>query len=136
MPIGPAGQLGTPEIVCSFGAGCFPDGFAFDEAGGIWITCLVSNRLLRFHHDELAVVLEDVNPEFVAAAERAFASGAMAAEHLGPIPGTILQQLTSIAFGGPDRRTAYLGSLHAGMLFSFQADVAGVATPFADALRY
>jgi hypothetical protein len=49
----------------------------------------------------------------------------MATVHLGPIPGTRFQHLTSITFGGADRRTAYLGSLHADCIYEFPAPVAG-----------
>jgi sugar lactone lactonase YvrE len=112
FPLSPGGSLGSRETVVTLGHGCFPDGFAFDESGGIWITSLVSNRLLRVHDGVVETVLEDVNRDHVDGVERAFAAGEMRQEHLGPIPGTMLQQLTSLAFGGPDRRTVYLGSLH------------------------
>jgi sugar lactone lactonase YvrE len=125
FPIGAGARLGAPELVVSFGPGCFPDGFVFDEEGGIWVTSLVSNRLMRLHGDGLEIVLEDVNPSFVDAVERAFAGRSMAREHLGRIDGTLLQQLTSVAFGGPDRRTVYLGSLHASCVFRFRATIAG-----------
>jgi sugar lactone lactonase YvrE len=125
--ITPDGSLFAPETCVTMGPGCFPDGFAFDEAGGIWITSLISNRLLRLWNDRLETVIEDVNGEYVDAVERAFAGGTMRAEHLGQIPGTRLQQLTSIAFGGPDRRTAYLGSLHAACVYRFRPSIAGAA---------
>ena len=127
FPITAAGGLGRSETVVTMTAGCFPDGFAFDEVGGIWITSLISNRLLRWHDDELTTILGDENAEFVREAETAFAEGRLAAHHLGPIPGTRLQQLTSIAFGDPDRRTAYLGSLHSSCLYRFRTPVAGAA---------
>ena len=72
----------------TLGHGCFPDGFAFDGAGGIWITSLVSNRLLRVQDGTIETVLEDVNQEHVDVVERAFAAGEMRQEHLGLIPGT------------------------------------------------
>jgi len=53
----------------------------------------------------------------------------MTAEHLGRIPRTLLQQLTSLAFGGPDRRTVYLGTLHGSCLYRFRAAVAGARLP-------
>ena len=53
----------------------------------------------------------------------------MGAEHLGPIRGTILQQLTSVAFGGADRRTVYLGGLHTDHVYRFRSDVAGAPPP-------
>jgi sugar lactone lactonase YvrE len=127
-PIEARGALGTRETVFSMTDGFFPDGFAFDDEGGLWVTSLVSNRLVRFHRDRIEVVLEDVNAEFVERVEQAFASRTMAAEHLGRIPGTRIQQLTSVAFGGPDLRTVYLGSLHGSCIYRFRSDVAGVQT--------
>ena len=126
--IGARGSLGAAETVFAMDGGFFPDGFAFDEEGGLWVTSLVSNRLVRFHRDRIEIVLEDVNPDFVASVEQAYASRSMAAEHLGRIPGTLIQQLTSVAFGGPDLRTVYLGSLHASCVYRFRSHIAGVKT--------
>ncbi len=112
--------------------GFFPDGFAFDDEGGLWVTSLVSNRLVRFHEEQIETVLEDVNERFVAEADQAFASRVMAKEHLGRIPGTQIQQLTSVAFGGPDRRTVYLGTLHGSCLYRFRTTVAGAVLPHWD----
>jgi sugar lactone lactonase YvrE len=126
FPVHADGELGGQEVTATFGPGCFPDGFAFDAAGALWITSLVSNRLLRVDADgSIVTLLEDANPEYIEEVERAFAAGTMEARHLGPVPGTRLQQLTSIAFGGPDRRTAFLGSLHAASVYRFRAPVAG-----------
>lgn len=121
------GDLGQAECVLTFGHGVFPDGFEFDAEGGIWITSLVSNRLLRFHADRLETVIEDANPAHIDSVERAFLGGTMVREHLGPIPGTRMQHLTSVAFGGSDLRTGYLGSLHGGSVYRFRSPVAGVA---------
>jgi sugar lactone lactonase YvrE len=132
FPLRPHATLGAAETVFSLADGFFPDGFAFDEDGGLWVTSLVSNRLLRFHDDRVETILEDVNPDFVTRVEQAFASRSMTAEHLGRIPGTTLQQLTSLAFGGPDRRTVYLGTLHGSCLYRFRATVAGARLPHWD----
>ena len=129
FPLRAQGTLGAAETVLSMGRGFFPDGFAFDEEGGLWVTSLVSNRLVRFHHDQIEIVLEDANTDFVDRVEHAFVSRAMAVEHLGRIPGTLLQQLTSVAFGGPDRRTVYLGSLHGSCVYRFRANVSGATLP-------
>ena len=110
------GDLAALEVVVTLGDGCFPDGFAFDRRGRIWITSLVSNRLLRFDGNELVTMMEDVNPTYVEAVEHAFVSGVMRTEHLGPIPETRLQQLTSVAFGA-DGTDLYLGSLHANCVY-------------------
>jgi sugar lactone lactonase YvrE len=114
------GTLSDRQVVVIFGHGSFPDGFAFDASGAIWLTSLISNRLLRVDDGGVETILEDVNPEHVERVERAFLSGRMRREHLGPIPGTTLQQLTSVAFGGRDGRIVYLGSLHAACLYRFR----------------
>jgi sugar lactone lactonase YvrE len=130
FPIRPDGALGTRDTVVTLDDGCFPDGFAFDEHGGLWITSLVSNRVLWLRDGKrLDTVIEEVNPDFVQDVEQAFAAGRMAARHLGPIPGSQLQHVTSIAFGGADRRTAYIGSLHAASIHRFRAPVTGAPPP-------
>jgi sugar lactone lactonase YvrE len=123
--IGEDGRLHDRATVVTLGQGCFPDGFAFDEAGDIWITSLISNRVLRIREARVETIIEDLNPAFIAEVEEAFAGKTMRREHLGPVPGTRLQQVTSVAFGGPDRRTVYLGSLHSPCLYRFGAEVAG-----------
>jgi hypothetical protein len=128
FPLREDGTLGARECVCVMGDGFFPDGFAFDEAGGIWITSLVSNRLVRLSPDgTIETVIEDEDTDFVRDTEQAFAAGHMAAEHLGPIPGARLQHLTSLAFGGEDRRTVFLGSLHGTCLYRLRVSTPGVA---------
>ena len=119
--IGPFGDLSAPESVVTFGHGCFPDGFAFDLSGRIWITSLISNRLLRVDEGTIETLLADENDAFIAAVERSFTAGEMQMEQLGPIPGTRLQQLTSVAFG-VDPREVYLGSLHGDCLYRARID--------------
>ena len=129
FPITQEGRLKSPEIVLSLGHGCWPDGFAFDQQRGVWVTSLISNRLLRFDGETLHTIIEEANTAHIDAVEEAFASGQMRAEHLGPIPGTRLQHVTSIAFGGADLRTAYIGCLHTDCIFRFRSEVPGAAPP-------
>jgi sugar lactone lactonase YvrE len=130
-PMGARGALGAPQLHVQFGPSVLPDGFAFDEEGGLWVTSLVSNLLLRVDaRGGIETVIADTNAGHVAAVEAAFESGMMQAPHLGPMQGTRFQHLTSIGFGGPDRRQAVLGSLHADCLYRFRAPVAGVAQPW------
>jgi sugar lactone lactonase YvrE len=109
--IGARGALSAPEVVASFGRGHFPDGLAFDRSGRIWVTSLVSNRLCQVHPEGVETVLADEHADFVAEVDAAFEAGVMRPEHLGPIAGTTLQHLTSVAFGS-DPTVAYLGTLH------------------------
>jgi sugar lactone lactonase YvrE len=126
FPVNADGGLRSPEVVVTFGHGCWPDGFAFDQENGVWVTSLVSNRLLRFDGSTLHTVLEEANTAHVGAVEEAFMSGQMRAEHLGPIPGTRLQHVTSIAFGEADLRTAYVGCLHTDCIFRFRSEIPGI----------
>jgi len=127
--IGTGGSLKPPETVVTFGHGTWPDGFVFDEQHGIWVTSLISNRLLRFDGANLDTVVEELNRDHVNRVEEAFASGRMLAEHLGPIPETRLQHVTSVGFGGPDLRTVYIGCLHTDCIFRFRTEIPGVAPP-------
>jgi sugar lactone lactonase YvrE len=130
FPIPSRGALGPPETVFSLDTGFFPDGMAFDAAGGLWVTSLVTNRLLLLYDDRLQTVLEDVNPEFARTVDDAFAAGVMVAEHLGPIPGTTLGQLTSVGFGGADGKSVFLGTLHGSAIYRFRTTVVGGDVPY------
>lgn len=132
-PIQPDGNLGKAETVAALGPGFLPDGFSFDAEGGIWITSLVSNRVVRVDRSgQVETVISETNEAHSAAVEGAFSRGEMVASHLGPIPGTRFQHLTSIAFGGADLRTGYLGSLFGECVYRFSAPVAGARPPFWD----
>jgi sugar lactone lactonase YvrE len=125
-PLGAAGSLGGRETVTEFGHGTYPDGLAFDVEGGAWITSVVSNRVIRVLPDgSQQLVLEDSDPAHVEAVERAYQAGTMTREHLSTIRSSALKSLSSLAFGGPDRRTAYLGCLLGDRLATFRAPVAG-----------
>ena len=124
------GTLGKPETVTTFGTGTFPDGLAFDVEGGIWVTSIVSNRLIRVRPDgKQDVILEDNEPAHLSRVEEAFIQGKMGRDHLDTITSQRLQSISSIAFGGSDLRTVYLGCLLGDTLASFRSPIAGVAPP-------
>jgi sugar lactone lactonase YvrE len=128
--LGADGELGTKQVVCEFGPGTFPDGVAFDEQGGAWITSIVSNRLIRVAPDGTQTVwLEDADAEHVAWVDAAFEAGQMDRPHLDGIRSQRLRNLSSLAFAGPDRRTGVLGCLLGDRLESLRMPVPGVA-PF------
>ncbi len=125
--IGDDGALGACETVCEFGEGIFPDGLAFDAEGGIWIVSIVSNTVLRIAPDGHAeTILTDHDPAFLAEAEQAFQAGEMGRPHLDNIKSQSLRNISSIAFAGPDRRTAVLGCLLGDELATFRSPFAGV----------
>lgn len=121
-----AGSLGARETVATFGHGTYPDGLAFDDQGGIWITSIVSNRVVRVAPDgEQTLVLEDAVSDHVQWCEDAYLGGGLGREHLDLTAGKVLRNISSLAFGGPDLRTAYLGCLQGSAIASFRAPVAG-----------
>lgn len=77
------------------------DGIAFDSRGNLWVTELSRNGLhILRPNGEHVCVFEDVD-------------------------GVVLRQPTSVAFGGPDLKTVYVGSLVMETILSFQAPYAG-----------
>lgn len=120
------GSLGPRETVTEYGHGMFPDGLAFDEDGCFWMTSVVSNRVVRVEPDgRQTIVLEEVDPAQLDAVEAAYQGGIMSREHLDAIATEVMKSISSIAFGGPDRRTAYLGNLLDDRVYTFRSPVAG-----------
>lgn len=118
--------LGAKECVHEFNDGDFPDGLAFDCLGGVWVACVISNRVIRISPSgEKQVVLDDSDPELNALAETVYARSGVEKSvfEMGMRRG--LRNVSSVAFGGADLRTVYLGSLGGDRLASFRSEVAG-----------
>lgn len=124
--VAPDGALSDYEVVAEFGAGTFPDGLAFDTEGAIWVVSIVSNRVIRVRPGgRQEVMLEDSDPAHLDRVETAYAAGVLARRHLDRIESRRLRNISSLAFGGPDLRTVYLGCLLGDSLACFRAPVAG-----------
>jgi sugar lactone lactonase YvrE len=124
--IGTDGSLSGKETVTTFGYGVYPDGLAFDEEGGIWITSIVSNSVICISPDgSQQAVLRDAEPEHVKEVEEAFLSGRMDRPHLDNIESKKLRNISSLAFGGPDLRTACLGCLLGDSIMTFRSPIPG-----------
>ena len=125
--IAPDGSLHDGETVAEFGAGTFPDGMAIDVEGGIWITSIVSNRVIRVDPEgRQEVVLDDGDGAHVAWVEEAFQKGTLGRVHLDTMPAGRLPSISSIAFGGPDLRTIHLGSLLGDGVATFRSPIPGL----------
>ena len=120
------GGLHARELVCQFGAGTYPDGLTFDAEGGVWITSVVSNRVIRVAPDgSQQVMLEDCEAAHLAWVEDAYQAGEMGRPHLDAVKSRRLKNISSLAFGGPDLRTAYLGCLLGDAIATFRSPIAG-----------
>ena len=127
FPVRDDGSLGPREIFTEYGAGTFPDGMAFDVEGHLWVVSIVSNRVLRVAPDgSVVTLLEDADPAHVAWVETAYDAGELDRPHLDGVKSRMLRNISSIAFGGPDRRTAFLGSLLDTTIYAFPSQVAGL----------
>ncbi len=77
------GDLHNRRVVAEFGHGIYPDGLTFDEEGGIWITSIVSNRVIRVTPDgEQQIILEDFHQTHLEEAEQAYQNHSMGRPHL------------------------------------------------------
>jgi SMP-30/Gluconolactonase/LRE-like region len=128
--IGADGTLSGPEVIATFGPGDFPDGLAMDVEGGFWITSIVTNRLIRITPDgRREVFCEDCETEHADMVEQAFQAGTMGRPHLDRISSRVLRNTSSLAFGGPDMRTGYLGCLLGDSIATLRLPVAGQVLP-------
>jgi gluconolactonase len=125
FPIRPDGSLGARERVGpeSLGRGALPDGLTFDPAGNIWVTVISQNAIQVIDREGAAhVVYSDPNAAAVEAMACAVEARTGTIDHLlacmaveGP-----LRLPSSLAFGGPDGRTAFVGSVGLAHLVTFR----------------
>jgi sugar lactone lactonase YvrE len=126
LPIHADGSLGAKEVVTEFGAGTFPDGLVFDAEGGAWIVSIVSNRVIHVLPDGTQrVFLQDADEAHLAWVEAAYQANDMGRPHLDNVKSQRLKNISSIAFGGPDLRTGFLGCLLGDHVTTLNMPVAG-----------
>ncbi len=120
------GSLGDKQVVTEFGEGVYPDGLAFDAEGHAWVVSIVSNSVIRVTPDGgQHLWLRDVDTTHLAWVEAAFDTNEMGRAHLDNVKSQVLRNTSSLAFGGKDLRTGYLGCLLGDAVASFRMPVAG-----------
>lgn len=105
MPVEADGRLGPPKPYgpSPLFEGAIVDGIAFDAEGGLWVTEVTRNGIHRITPDGQAErLLEDPSAR-------------------------VLNFPSSLAFGGPDLKTLYIGSLRMDRLARLPVPVAGAA---------
>ena len=121
------GGLKNRRVLAEYGPAEYPDGLTLDIEGHLWISCVVSNRILRVSpRGEIATIFDFGDEERIAEAESALANQTLSRDFIYRETEAQIQNPTSIAFGGPDMRTAYVGSLNHSELKVFKSPVAGV----------
>jgi sugar lactone lactonase YvrE len=124
--VAPDGTLTNP-VRLTYPGGTFPDGMAFDAEGALWIICVVSNRLIRVAPDlTWTVVFEDIDPDALEIIASAHAKGRLTRDQIVQSRGSRVSNLSSLAFGGADLKTLYLGGLGIGAVQVLRSPVAGM----------
>lgn len=127
LRVQPHGALTDRQVHGPADLGGFPDGFAIDSVGNLWITLVLTERLIALTPEgEVLTLLDDGNPAALAVYERHYQAGTTTPELMASCKGTLAPMMASIAFGGPDLRTVYLGSLAGHTLPWFRSPVAGL----------
>ena len=120
------GARSRPTLPVGAHAYSTPDGLCFDSEGGIWVTSIVSNRVIRIAPDgSQSIVLEDDDPAHLDWVEKAFQAGIMNRPHLDQVKSRRLRNISSLAFAGPDLSEAYLGCLQGDSLARFKSPIPG-----------
>jgi len=123
------GNVAEREIFgpASLGKGAWPDGIAFDTYGNLWGTLVYSDKLFVLTpQGDMRVLLDEGDPDRVDALERAFRANNVTEDVLFRTGQGIAPWMASLTFGGPDLRTAYIGSLKGTRIPYFRAPVPGL----------
>ena len=104
----------------------FPDGFAFDNFGNLWVTLIFTDVLIAIIPDgDVYTLLDDSNASTKKQLFAAYEQHRVTPEILTATQGTIAPWMASLSFGGSDLQTVYLGSLRGTSVPYFKSPVAG-----------
>jgi sugar lactone lactonase YvrE len=107
--------------------GGYPDGIAFDSFGNLWCTLIMVDQLIAITPEgDKWVLLDDGDPQASSNLLARMASGTVRMEDMQRARGTVAPWMASVTFGGPDLKTAYIGSLQGNRIPYFESPVAGL----------
>jgi sugar lactone lactonase YvrE len=122
------GNVGPREEFVAFDTDVYPDGLAFDETGALWLASVYSNRVLHIAPDRtITAIVDDSDEAFVEKLARDFDSGVLVeGQATLDQPWQRMGSLSSVAFGGRDRRTLYIGCLLDTRIYRMSVPVQGL----------
>ena len=123
------GTLSNREVFgpANLGKGAWPDGIAFDVCGNLWGTMVYSDKLFVLTPEgDLRILLDEGDPGKVDALERQFFNNHVTEDVLFSTGRGVAPWMASVTFGGPDLRTAYIGSLRGKRIPYFEAPAPGL----------
>lgn len=129
MRVKPDGSLTNREVFgpSKLGRYGFPDGITFDAYGNLWGTLVMADQIYALTPEgDFHVILDDTVEETGIALEEAFREDRLTPEIMLSAGGAIAQWFASVTFGGPDLKTAYIGSLKGSRIPHFRSPVAGL----------
>lgn len=119
--------VGPKEVIATYDHADFPDGLTFDALGGAWITCIGSNTLYVLRPDcELQTVLKDTDDQYAGQLQAKLMSESLSQSDMSSAGRSRLGNISSLAFGGPALKTAYLGCLLDDCVRAFESPVPGL----------
>ena len=122
-------SLGPKEIFGpeDLGPGSNPDGITIDAEGNIWIALIAKNGIgVITSEGDYIELFTDINSEGLKNWLKASEYLAATPNNLVDCAGEMLKLPTSIAFGGDDMKTVYIGSLLLQHLCCFRSPIPGV----------
>jgi len=124
------GSLSNKHVIAEFDEGTFPDGLCLDADGNLWVTSIISNRLIRVSPTgEQLLIYEDCDQAHLAAAITALNDNSLSSAHLGSVGDAQTQNISSMAFGGSDLSTMYFGNLLGDVIYSHKSSTVGKPLP-------
>ena len=105
----------------------FPDGFAFDSFGNLWVTLIMTDKLIAITPDgDVLTLLDDSNLQTTRVLNQHYEARTLTPDIMAAAHGQLAPWMASLTFGGPDLRTVYLGSLRGTTIPYFTAPLAGL----------
>lgn len=87
---------------------------------------MIGNRLIQVSPDgSQQLIVEESDPAHLERIEELLARHQLRGPHVHVTSAEKLKNLSSLAFGGADLKTAYLGTLSGGCVLTFASPVAG-----------
>ncbi|HEX8330509.1 MAG TPA: SMP-30/gluconolactonase/LRE family protein [Hymenobacter sp.] len=113
LRVQPNGSLTDREVYGPASLGGFPDGFAFDVFGNLWITLIFTDELIAL--TEILTLLDDSNPETKKRLFDHFHAGTLTPEIMGATHGTVAVEphlrRPRFADGVPGQLARHLGTV-------------------------
>jgi sugar lactone lactonase YvrE len=128
LKVGEEGSLTGREVFgpSDLGPGGFPDGIAFDAFGNLWGTIVFGEKIFAITPEgNLRIIYDDGNPEKIAEIDRSYRNHTLTEQKMKDCESPFTPWMTSVAFGSPDLRTVYIGTLTGSKIATFRSPVAG-----------